>query len=169
MALYLIRHTRPKIPEGVCYGRLDLDVSDTFLVEAQQVKGKIKETYSRVTVSPLRRCLKLAEYLNIPFEIDSRIQEMDFGDWEGIPWSKISPKEIDAWANDIVGYRVPCGERFQDVIERVDEFLSELPGEDNLLITHSGVIKACWALRGVLSVEIAAKKSMDFGDYLCLP
>ena len=68
-----------------------------------------------------------------------------------------------------MGYRVPGGERFQDVIERVDEFLSELPGEDNLLITHSGVIKACWALRGVLSVEMAAKKSMDFGDYLCLP
>ena len=66
-------------------------------------------------------------------------------------------------------FSVGGGERFQDVIERVDEFLSELPGEDNLLITHSGVIKACWALRGVLSVEIAAKKSMDFGDYLCLP
>ena len=169
MALYLIRHTSPKIPEGVCYGRLDLDVSDAFPVEAQQVKRRIKKTYSKVIVSPLRRCLKLAEYLNIPFEVDSRIQEMDFGEWEGIPWSEINPKEIDAWANDIVGYRVPGGERFQDVIERVEEFLSELRGEDNLLITHSGVIKACWALRGVLSVEIAAKKSMDFGDYLCLP
>jgi alpha-ribazole phosphatase len=94
---------------------------------------------------------------------------MNFGDWEGVPWSDIDPAQINAWADDIVGYRVPGGERFQDVLDRVGEFLSELPGEDNLLITHSGVIKACWALRGGLSVEVAAKRSMGFGDYLSIP
>ena len=169
MALHLIRHTRPRIAEGVCYGRLDLDVSDTFPVEAQQVQSKLENTYSNVFVSPLRRCLKLAEYLNLSFEVDHRIQEMNFGDWEGVPWSDIDPAQINAWADDIVGYRVPGGERFQDVMDRVGKFLSELPGGENLLITHSGVIKACWALREGVRVDIAAKRSMGFGDYLSLP
>ena len=169
MALHLIRHTRPGIAEGVCYGRLDLDVSDTFPVEAQQVQSKLENTYSNVFVSPLRRCLKLAEYLNLSFEVDHRIQEMNFGDWEGVPWSDIDPAQINAWADDIVGYRVPGGERFQDVMDRVGKFLSELPGGENLLITHSGVIKACWALREGVSVDIAAKRSMGFGDYLSIP
>lgn len=169
MTLHLIRHTSPHIPEGTCYGRLDLDVSDTFAVEARQVQSKLENTYSNVFVSPLRRCLKLAEYLNLSFEVDCRIQEMNFGDWEGVSWSDIDPAQINAWADDIVGYRVPGGERFQDVLDRVGEFLSELPGGDNLLITHSGVIKACWALRGGLSVEVAAKRSMGFGDYLSIP
>ena len=169
MALHLIRHTRPRIAEGVCYGRLDLDVSDTFPVEAQQVQSKLENTYSNVFVSPLRRCLKLAEYLNLSFEVDHRIQEMNFGDWEGVPWSDIDPAQINAWADDIVGYRVPGGERFQDVMDRVGKFLSELPGGENLLITHSGVIKACWALREGVRVDIAAKRSMGFGDYLSIP
>ena len=89
MALHLIRHTRPRIAEGVCYGRLDLDVSDTFPVEAQQVQSKLENSYSNVFVSPLRRCLKLAEYLNLSFEVDHRIQEMNFGDWEGQLWNDI--------------------------------------------------------------------------------
>ncbi|HCK75563.1 MAG TPA: hypothetical protein DHW07_00280 [Gammaproteobacteria bacterium] len=169
MALHLIRHTRPQIPEGICYGALDLDVGDSFVGEAEVLRRQMVCTYSGIYVSPLRRCLKLAEYLDLSFEVDERLREMDFGDWEGIPWSDINQGEIDSWASDIAGYCVPGGERFQDVIERVGDFLSGLPEGENLLITHSGVIKACWVQYGGRSVDDVANLSIDFGGYLSIP
>lgn len=30
MSLILVRHTRPDVPRGLCYGRLDVGVLDTF-------------------------------------------------------------------------------------------------------------------------------------------
>jgi alpha-ribazole phosphatase len=165
----LIRHTRPKIPEGVCYGGLDLDVGDTFARDAEGVRQQLKSSYSGIFVSPLIRCTTLAEHLDLAYEVDERLREMSFGFWEGIPWSDINQREIDSWAKDIAGYQVPGGERFQDVIERVDEFISGLPKGEYLLITHSGVIKACWVLFGGVSVDIAASRSIDFGGYVSIP
>ena len=169
MALDLIRHTRPRIADGICYGSLDLDVDDTFFSEAEAVREKLSLSYSGVFVSPMRRCVKLADYLDLPYQVDERLREMSFGTWEGVSWSEIDQEEIDSWANDISGYQVPEGERFQDVIERVDAFLSELPEGKHLLITHAGIIKACWILRGGFSLDRAASQTIAFGDCLSIP
>ena len=37
MALILLRHTRPAAPLGLCYGRIDLDLADSFEAEARAV------------------------------------------------------------------------------------------------------------------------------------
>jgi alpha-ribazole phosphatase len=169
LALHLIRHTRPKIPDGFCYGSLDLDVDDTFSTEAEVVRLNLRSSYSGIFVSPLSRCVKLADYLDLSYEVDERLREMSFGLWEGIPWSDIDQAEIDSWADDIAGYQVPGGERFQDVIERVNAFLSGLPEGEHLLITHAGVIKACWILHGGMSVDSAASRSVAFGGCVSIP
>ena len=89
MALDLIRHTRPRIADGICYGSLDLDVDDTFFSEADAVRGKLSPSYSSVFVSPMRRCVKLADYLDLSYQVDERLREMSFGAWEGVSWSEI--------------------------------------------------------------------------------
>ena len=113
--------------------------------------------------------MKLADYLDLSYKVDERLREMSFGLWEGLPWSDIDKADIDSWADDIVGYQVPRGERFQDVIERVNAFLSSLPEGEHLLITHAGVIKACWILRGGMSVDSAASRSVAFGGCVSIP
>ena len=37
MALILVRHTRPLVADGVCYGVTDLDLAPTFDDEAARV------------------------------------------------------------------------------------------------------------------------------------
>jgi broad specificity phosphatase PhoE len=49
--------------------------------------------WDRIISSPLRRCREFAERTatvsNIPLEIDEQWQEIDYGDWDGMP--------IDEW------------------------------------------------------------------------
>ena len=62
MPLTLLRHTTPNHHQGLCYGRLDLDLADSFVVEARRALaalGKVTAIYS----SPLSRCMRLAEFI----------------------------------------------------------------------------------------------------------
>ena len=105
MQCYLIRHTTPKVAIGVCYGQLDLDVTDSFSQEAQAVLAKFKGDHPAVCYSsPLQRCAKLAETL--PFgrpQHDERLKELNFGAWEGQVWDDIPRHEIDHWWSDFAG------------------------------------------------------------------
>ena len=86
MHLILVRHTRPAVPENVCYGATDLDVASTFEEEAARVIEALPPA-ERLVTSPLRRCRLLAERIGaaralVPV-IDARLREMDFGAWGG--------------------------------------------------------------------------------------
>jgi alpha-ribazole phosphatase len=88
--IYLIRHTRLKIKEGICYGSTDIDLADSFLEEAELIREKFKDMpIGRVYCSPLNRCKKLAECFKRRIIFDNRLIEMDFGDWEGVSWNEV--------------------------------------------------------------------------------
>ncbi|RYZ48726.1 MAG: hypothetical protein EOP07_25445, partial [Proteobacteria bacterium] len=76
--LILIRHTRPDIPEGLCYGRTDVPyILSEFedWVRHEPWPEKI-HAYS----SPLRRCLDLAnKAMPTAVCVDERLIELDFG------------------------------------------------------------------------------------------
>ena len=38
MAIFLIRHTTPLIEKGICYGQLNIDVTESFEAEAGKYK-----------------------------------------------------------------------------------------------------------------------------------
>ena len=155
MPITLIRHTTPSRHDGLCYGRLDLDLADSFLEEAQtslRALGEIDAIYS----SPLSRCLRLAEYIakhrELSVVLEPRLIEMDFGRWEGRPWSDLPRKELDAWAKDFMHARPHGGESVAMLSERTSKALAEISeceaGNAVLCVTHSGVIKAAMACGG---------------------
>ena len=42
MELYLVRHTHTSAPSGICYGRADVSVAETFPVEAAGVVAALE-------------------------------------------------------------------------------------------------------------------------------
>jgi alpha-ribazole phosphatase len=160
LKLRLIRHPKPQVEAGVCYGATDLLAEEDALA-AQLEACLLMPRPTLVLSSPLQRCSALALGLAArgwpePV-IDQDFAEMNFGEWEMQPWSKIERHQINAWAADISAYVPPGGESVQQVAERalqavhrqwakhhsvVEALLNkahETPGV--VLICHSGVIQ----------------------------
>lgn len=127
MEIYLIRHTRPGVPEGTCYGRTDVPLDEADFVARTP---RIAEHLPRGMVfysSPATRCARLADDLvartgGSLAGVDGRLHELHFGDWEGRPWSELPRHETERWTSDIVHYAPPNGENFMAMWGRVTEF-----------------------------------------------
>lgn len=143
MRLFLIRHPKPDIDTGICYGRSDLGLAEDAVERADALRGLLPVDAPLFT-SPLRRCLELARALHAEPIIDARLMEMHFGDWEMRRWAEIPRHEIDAWAADPVGYTPPGGESPLAMRARVAPLLRELP-EIAVVVAHGGVLRACVA------------------------
>lgn len=153
MPVILVRHTRPAVPEGVCYGVLDLDLAPTFDDEAAAVLAALPRA-ERLVSSPLQRCRRLAERIGAARGIapvfDERLREFDFGAWEGVPWDDIPRSELDAWAADFFHARPHGGESVRMLHERVGAAIADYrrSGASHVVVTHAGVIKAALARAG---------------------
>ena len=137
--LYLIRHPRPLIAPGVCYGRLDVAAEDPLPIAA--ALRALLPADAPVWSSPLQRCRLLAGHLHPQPRLDERLQEIDFGDWEGRAWDDIPRQDIDAWAADLLHYTPPGGESPARLSARVNAFLAELPPGAHIIVTHAGIIR----------------------------
>lgn len=167
--LYLIRHTTPAIAPGICYGQLDIDVADSFASEANNVLHYLPPQQLILT-SPLLRTRRLAEHLaqaqHCELRSDTRLREKNFGVWEGKAWDDIDRCEIDAWADDFMGYAAQDGESAQQVMQRVQSFLSEvaqLPQKNIALVAHAGSIRAMLAVMGEVALADILKWEVGYG------
>ncbi len=170
MRLFLIRHTRPAAPDGVCYGVTDVDVAPTFGRDAARVIATLP-VVERLVTSPLRRCLRLAERIGVARGlgpvVDERLREMDFGRWQGMAWGAIDRAELDAWAAEFLDARPHGGESVRMVYERVGAALTDYAdgGVPYALVTHAGVIKAARARAGHAE---AWTSRVDYGGRICI-
>jgi len=173
MQVTLIRHTSVAVPPGICYGQSDVDVSSGFETEARQVYKKLcLQTFGAVYCSPLMRCLKLARYCGFPDPvIDTRLMELNFGDWEMNPWASINDPQLQLWYDNWITAIPTKGESFQQMILRVEEFLAEikkLPHQHIAVFTHAGVIKSAAVITGQFEVARAFDCKIGFGDSMTI-
>lgn len=143
MILYLIRHPKPLVDPGVCYGRLDV-AAENVAAEALRLQAELPPGLP-VWSSPLRRCRALAEHLHPRPAFDEGLVEMDFGAWEGRLWDDIPRAELDAWAADVAGYAPPGGESPRAVQRRALAFVAALDVPAAAIVTHAGVIRTLLA------------------------
>jgi len=150
MKLHLVRHPRPLIDPGLCYGASDVPVSADELARtcARLRAAGLPDLACGdlpVHASPLTRCADLARTLQPHrLQFDARLMEMDFGRWELQPWSAIPREEVDAWATDLLHYRPGGAENVLDVARRVADFLDELRDSgaaQAMLVCHAGIIR----------------------------
>ena len=143
MQLYLIRHPAPRVAAGVCYGRSDLPLAADVALAAARIQPQLPPGLP-VYTSPLQRCRQLADALHPAPRSDPRLQEMDFGVWEMMPWERIQRAALDGWAADPLGYAPPAGESVAELQQRVEDFVSEARRAGlarAVLVTHAGVMK----------------------------
>lgn len=159
MDLVLVRHPEPAIELGVCYGRTDVPLAGDAAHAAQAVLERLAALGApaprQLVTSPLQRCARLADQLARHFdctcEVDARLQEIDFGDWEGQRWAAIDRVALDAWAADLRCARMHGGESVEQFEARVGDWLSRLhapwasrsssPPSSVLAVTHAGVMR----------------------------
>jgi alpha-ribazole phosphatase len=156
MKLWLIRHPQPVVAQGICYGASDVAAQPEALEQqAAQLAASLPQGL-RVWTSPLQRCSALCEALqqlrpDLHISPDPRLQEMNFGAWEGRAWRDIPRTEFDAWMADFGNYAVGGAESVNQFVHRVACALGDLQrGLDQGSITmpsgawvcHAGVIRA---------------------------
>lgn len=152
--LWLVRHATPLVAPGLCYGRLDVHADAQATQQAALALARALPTRARLRHSPLRRCTQLADAVlalrpDLRSQADARLQEMDFGAWEGVPWDGVPRAELDAWARDLHGYAPGGGESLAAMLARVQSALqeSEPADADQVWISHAGVARCVHWLR----------------------
>lgn len=144
----LLRH--PEVAphwSGRCYGRSDAGLSRAGREHARRLAAHIPvQDFDRVIASPARRAQWLGGLLSRSVEIDPRLAERDFGDWEGVTWDAIWRAEDNAMDGmlDAPGtFRPGGGETTNELAARVLEWWHGLPGDAAVLVVaHGGPIGA---------------------------
>ena len=177
MRLYLIRHPKPQVAADVCYGRRDLAVSPEDLEAAiLSVRGAVPAEVlaeAAILTSPLARCRVLAEALahESPPNPSEELLEVDFGRWDGLPWSEVPRAELDAWAQDHRFYRPGGGESVDMVAARFRQWAQQRYNEGAscaIAVTHAGVIRVARACASGSWAECFDSAPIGFGAVHCL-
>ena len=186
-AIWLVRHAQPVIATGICYGNLDV-AADKIATEnaalqlAQSLKSSDPFSSPRlIMVSELQRAQQLAYALqahlpHLSIQVDARLNEMDFGKWEGVAWDAIPQLEYDHWIADFANYRFGGKESCEEMIQRVRACYLESQARQNhelLWICHAGVIRALQFYLQNNSTHIQQaqdwpKSSIAFGEFIRL-
>jgi alpha-ribazole phosphatase len=150
MKLYLVRHPKPDVASGICYGASDVVCSAEVLESAAaQLLDELPPGLTIIS-STLSRCEHFAQILcrreaDYACKVDPRLAELDFGTWEMKSWAQIAPAELAAWTDAFATYRCGgTGESTAQFLRRVAARLHESlqSQEDQIWITHAGVIRA---------------------------
>jgi alpha-ribazole phosphatase len=147
MKAVIVRHTRLVDVSGICYGRADMALADTFADEARALMDTLPWKPREVWSSPATRCRALTDVLaqGAPVRIDARLQELSFGEWEGRRWETFWGPASETWALDPWTRRPPGGETALELWARVAAVREEvlpLPEDARVLVvTHAGVIR----------------------------
>ena len=150
-----VRHGQTELNrDGRLQGRIDAPLSALGAQQAAAVaRGYASAPVTRVLSSPLQRARATAAAIAVPHglgvEVDERLIELDYGEWDGLALTDVSADEWALWRND-VEFAPPGGERLRDVSERIASFCAEVLTSDLVIaVSHVSPIKAavCGALR----------------------
>lgn len=146
MEIYVVRHgeTTYNIENKIC-GKSDVELTSLGRLQAEKAALALKDiSFDRVYVSPLKRAIDTAKIItnnHFPLIIDKRIEEIDFGIYEGM--DRKTKAFLDTKFH--LGVRYSKGESFLEVIYRVYHFLEDVKQqqlETILIVCHGGIMRA---------------------------
>lgn len=169
MELYIIRHTPVNLEKGICYGQSDVGLNKADLEKYLSIyKEELAVDFDAVISSPLKRCTQLAEVLGFDdYQMDHRLMEMNFGDWELKKWNEIPLEESENWMNNFDSVSTPNGESMLQLFNRVNSFYQELKLYNHqkvLIVAHAGVIRCFWKIILEISLKNTMKIPVDYGE-----
>lgn len=171
MEVVLIRHAKPEVAAGVCYGRLDLALAQPVTPVPAQIAAALPLPH-RIVISPAQRAQGTAAQLRACMpdpptcEVEPRLREMDFGAWEGQRWDAIPRDALDLWAADLMEARPHGGESPAQVMARVGEWADglDVDADERLwVVTHAGPMRMLAAHWLGLTLAQTLQWSLEFG------
>jgi broad specificity phosphatase PhoE len=152
-----VRHGQTELNRGGrLQGRIDAPLSEFGGEQvAALARGFASEPVARVLSSPLRRARDTAAAIaarhGLVVEVDDRLIEIDYGSWDGLALTDVSPDDWASWRHD-PEFAPPGGERLSDVTARVLSFCADALTDDLVVaVSHVSPIKA--AVCGALGVD----------------
>lgn len=145
--LLLIRHTAITTP-ALLAGRTDLPATlpgPDSIARAQACLAALAPDAALIS-SPLQRCTQTAGALfpgRAP-QLEPRLQEQDFGAWDGQPLAAL-PDLGPLPRAALAAHCPPGGESFLELAARARPALLALT-QDTLIFTHAGIIRAALGL-----------------------
>lgn len=153
VTIYLLRHGETAYnAEGNKYcGRTDIDLTDKGIAQAQRMRDLLQGIqFDAVFSSPLKRAKNTADIASGTTDrvmTDTRLIEVDFGQWEGKRPEEFQSDNSQSWDNWLSApecYRAgDTGENAREVITRLNSFYDELlekySGKTILVVGHNGV------------------------------
>lgn len=147
----LLRHGRCEGGE-IFRGSTDVALTDDGWSEMQAALQGEGRGWSQVVSSPLQRCRLFAEQWaaerTLPLEVEPRLREIHFGEWEGVTHVEVGrryPDLLQRFWVDPEQATPPGGELITDFRDRVtaaaEQLLARYQGEHLLLVTHGAVIR----------------------------
>jgi broad specificity phosphatase PhoE len=159
----------PANREGLLLGRADPRLTDRGRAQADDLAHRLAARGpTKVVTSPLRRACDTASPIaaacGVPVEVDERLIEIDYGEWEGRPFAALDADIVARWHRD-PNLVPPGGESLVTVAARMAAFCEEMLDDETagtaVAVSHVSPIKAAvtWAL-GV-SPELAWRMRLD--------
>jgi len=164
--IYLIRHGKPDVPEGVrmCLGRTDLPLGSLGRLQAALLGAALENTdISAVYCSRLLRSRQTAAFLGRPVTELPGLEEMDAGEWDGLTFGEIRARwpELYELRGRDPSVSPPGAESRESGLARfsaaVSRALSESAG-DLAVVAHASVMQTL--LSSAMGLPLAAARSL---------
>ena len=132
-------------------GRTDIPLTEKGISQAQTMNTLLQDfTFDQIFCSPLQRAKTTAEIASgtpEKVQVDERLIEVDFGQWEGKRSDDFIAEDPNSWYNwlsDPERFEAGrTGENAKQVIARLDSFYNELldkyDDQTILVVGHNGV------------------------------
>ncbi|HET7793247.1 MAG TPA: histidine phosphatase family protein [Rhizobacter sp.] len=154
------RHPRPDGVAGRCIGRSDVPVDPR---KAKRLAHRIRQRARReglprvVWTSPLWRSASVGRWLarwGWRHGVDTRLSELDFGDWDGRTWASIGHAQVALWVEAFATHAPGGGESVSQLMARCQAFLAE--HGHVCVVSHAGWINAAQRVLAGLPPPTAA-------------
>ncbi len=151
--LYILRHGQTEWNvAGRFQGRMNSPLTKLGKQQAarqNEIASTIAQKPTQAFVSPQPRALQTAEIalkgIMTP-QHDDRLQEISFGDWEGLTRTELAGKITSPFEGNLWFYDAPNGENFEMICDRVKSFMDDLD-EPTFVVTHgvtSLIMRGIW-------------------------
>lgn len=150
--IWLVRHGETQwTVEQRFNGRRNLPLIDVGREHCQRLATQLAtQPLDAIISSPLLRSKETAEILARPHGvavmIDKRLEEMDYGKWEGLTYKEAQSLDIDLysqWESDPSTVAPPGGESGEQVAARVvmafGDILEQHRGQQILIVAHKTI------------------------------
>jgi broad specificity phosphatase PhoE len=180
--LYYVRHGETDFNlEGRLQGRRDTELNAHGRGQAAECGVLLQDLFARdqrrtdefiYISSPLKRARQTMEVLRATlgrdpreYDIDARLAEIAYGDWEGLTLPEIearvpgilAQRDRDKW-----DFAPPGGESYRQLATRIGDWYASLT-RDAVVAAHGGGVRALMALLHIVTEDEATRAPIEQG------